>query len=75
MTNIQYFCFIIPFVQAIVINPKIAMSTGTTSAGYCLFPNIDRLTPFVLATITPIGPFKLSTHPSKGSAQDGVTIF
>lgn len=31
------------------------------------------MTPFPAATITPIGPFKLSTHPGKGSRQEGVT--
>lgn len=34
---------------------------------------MDLLTPLALAINTPTGPFKLSTQPSQGSAQAGVT--
>lgn len=35
---------------------------------------MDRITPLPAATMTPTGPFKLSTHPGTGSLYEGVTI-
>lgn len=34
---------------------------------------MDRITPLPPATMTPTGPFKLSTHPGTGSLKEGVT--
>ena len=59
--------------MAIMINPLIARSTGITSPVYVSLQSIVRMTPLAPPTNIPIGPFKLSTHPGKGSSNAGVT--
>lgn len=68
-----YFCLLFAVFHAIAITAFIAMSTGTASALYSGLHNMDRSTPLPPATIIPVGPFKLSTQPGKGSLCAGVT--
>lgn len=58
---------------AAAINELTTKSTGTRSGVAVPVPCTVRSIPLPAATITPIAPFKESTHPGYGSNIDGVT--
>jgi hypothetical protein len=67
------FCLVIAVFHAITITAFIAKSTGTASAVYSELQSMDRSTPLPPAANIPVGPFRLSTHPGRGSLSAGVT--
>lgn len=67
------FCLVIAVFHAITITAFIAKSTGTASAVYSELQSMDRSTPLPPAANIPVGPFRLSTQPGRGSLSAGVT--
>ena len=59
--------------QAAQIARLMTISTGTKSAILLPWQSIVRKNPFPAAAISPVGPFKLSTHPATGSRKEDNT--
>lgn len=67
------FSFLEPILWAMTIVALIAISTGTNCALFSPLASIDLITPLPAPTNSPIGPFRLSTHPGSGSFMAGTT--
>lgn len=64
---------LVPRIQAAMIIPLLAISTGITSGTFSLSTSMDRATPVPIKIIPPIGPVKVSTQPGIGSFIVGST--
>lgn len=68
-----YFSFVVPTFHVVTMMPLMAKSTGMIWAKSSALQCMLRITPLPPPTSSPMGPFRLSTHPATGSFTDGVT--